>query len=390
MEKAITGIGVGLIVVWMCFLLIYQKNMDLYLDIPELEIRAEIAEGTIEGYEEEADLISYMLLQLQNQNLDYGMRGCPVEQLAEYFSMTYYIQYMELYPDMTLIPPGDYGSSAYEAIAISRLSDYYADLLREGFKELSSYEKLILLDIAEDIPENADGKYYEHMREIREILGARSVHEMVITIQADDKIFDMRWTLVRYKNYWKLLLFTPLSGYKNTVWDMAESEKEVFETVEVNALESDVLPSNYRLLSSCSEEDPEELLNKIVLYLQKEDVWSVMAYCKLYEDVPSVSYTYFENQSQIAYQIQQLFYKLFMPDDEWEEWYRRDLIGRAGSLVGELSTAQMIYTNFSGFKVLDDQGEKMTCRINCRYAQKKIHIIFHLIYDNGWKIESIE
>lgn len=390
MGKAVTWAGVGAILGLMAILFLYQKDVDKDMEVPEPEVQAELADGTLDGYDEEADLVAYMLYQLQDQNLDYGLRGCAVGQLAEYFTMTYYIQYTELYPNLELLPPSEYSSSAYEAIAVSRMSDYYARLLWDGFERFGDYGKLELLNVEEDIPENADGKYYEHMREVEEILGARSVHEVLITVRTDNGFLDMKWTLARYRGGWKVLLFTPLSDYKTMGWNMARTESVESGPVEVSAKESDVLPVNYCFLGANSEEDPEELVRKFLLYLQKEDVWSAMAYYKLYDQKPSADMAYFERQNQAAVEIQNLFYRMFMPDGEMKEWYLRDMDDRAAQLVAELSTAQIVYANFANFEIMESSQEKMKCRIMYGYDNQYEWINFNLIYDNGWKIESIE
>ena len=99
--KAIICTGIGIIIVLMFILWNYQWKIDQEMVIPQAEIQPEITEGTIEGYEEESDLIAYMIYQIENKNLDYALRGCAIEELSRYFSMTYYIQYTEQYPDLS-------------------------------------------------------------------------------------------------------------------------------------------------------------------------------------------------------------------------------------------------------------------------------------------------
>lgn len=390
MEKAIKGTGIGLIIIGLLVLLGYQKYIDENAVIPQSEYQIEANEFTIDGYEEEADLIAYMLYQIQNKNLDYALRGCPIQDLAQYFSLTYYLEYTEQYPDLNLIPPADYGSSAYEAISISRLSQDYASKLTGMFRTLESYGELKLLDVIEDVPENPDGKYYERQDQICEILGARSVREMLVTVQTDQGPITMRWTLARYKRFWKLLLFNPLEEYQSEEANLTENSLETDGQLDISMNESDVLPCNYYFVNDCSEEEPEKLVNRFLLYLQKQDVWSAMTYYELYEQVPSADISYFQRQNQAAVEIQNLFYRFFLPRDDMRDWYLRDMKTRAVQLVGELSSAQVIYAEFAKFEILENNGNQIKCHILYGYNNRYEWINFHLVYHNGWKIESIE
>lgn len=389
-EQGIFAAGIGVILVLIGSLFLYQRHVDAKNVIPQSEWQAEADEFSVEGYEEEEDLIAYMLWQIQEKNLDYALRGCAVQDLAKYFSMTYYIQYTEQYPDLNLIPPADYGSSAYEAISVSRLSRDYAVKLENAFQTLSKYGNLELVDAVEDVPENPDGKYYERQDKICEILGSRSIREMLITVRTDQGTIEMRWTLARYKRFWKLLLFNPLEQYQSMDMNISSSNQEVIGSLDINMDKSDVLICNYYFVNDCSEKKPEELVNIFLLYLQKQDVWSAMTYYKLYDHKPSVDMEYFERQNHAAVEIQNLFYRMFMPDENMKEWYLRDMDDRAVQLVGELSTAQMVYSNFSNYEILESSEHKMKCCIMYGYDNRYDWVTFNLIYDNGWKIESIE
>lgn len=285
-EKGITIAGVLMIFAWMCFLVVYQYKADAEQVNPDSEVIPVAAEGTLRGYEEENDLIAYMLFQIENQNLDYGLRGCATEELAEYYSMTYHLQYTGQYPDLELIPPADYGSPAYKAISIARLTEDYMVKLNDIFQMLAPYGHLKLLSAEEDVPDNPDGMYYERQRQICDILGARSVREMRLLVQTDSGTVMMRWTLARYKKFWKLLLFSPLEEY--SMGGMRVREIETDENVSQcsNMKETDILPCNYRFVNDCSEEDPEEVARKFLLYLQRQDVWSALSYYQLYEQIP--------------------------------------------------------------------------------------------------------
>lgn len=389
-EKRIFTAGIGVILLLIVGLFLYQSRADAKNVVPQSECQTEADEFSVEGYEEEADLIAYMLWQIQEKNLDYALRGCAVQDLAKYFSMTYYLEYTEQYPDLNLIPPADYGSSAYEAISVSRLSWDYTVKLENAFQTLSEYGNLELVDAVEDVPENPDGKYYERQNKICEILGARSVREMLVTVRTDQGTIEMRWTLARYKRFWKLLLFNPLEQYQSADMNVSTNSEEIMESLDTNMNASDVITCNYYFVNDCSEDDPEELVNRFLLYLQKQDVWSAMTYYKLYDEKPSADIEYFERQNQAAVEIQNLFYRMFMPDENMKAWYLRGMADRAVQLVEELSTAQIIYARFANFEILESSADKIKCHIMYGYGNRYEWITFNMIYDNGWKIESIE
>ena len=394
MDKKLIAVGSLLIVLMVGGLFLYQYERDESEVVPQTETveQTERAE-TIPGYEEAEGLVTYMLCRLQQEDLDLALRGCAIPKLAENFNLESYITYTETYDPLGMLPPANWDSTAYIAISEMRMAGYYTQWLQKCMEQLGASHEVKLLDIVEDVPENPDGMYYERRNSICDILGSRSIREMLIHVKVDGQVKELRWTLVRYGKYWSVLLFTSLDGYGLDVPDIRDCEENVSD-VEVQELTcEEILPVNYGILNANGEKTPEDTISRFFKYLMRQDVWSAASYIKVYEPGEELHTTaeLINRETSLAEQLQAFYYRLFFQDQNKYEWYFRALDTRAENVVEDLRSDKIITMSLYdlSFQVELETGECIY-RVIYFYGNESYVCTFILINENGWRIESIE
>ena len=194
MDKRITVIGCLLIVFLAGGLFAYQKYMDGRQVEPFYMTENMDRMETLEGYEEPELLVCYMICQIQRGDLDLALRGCAIENLAEYFVLESYLELTDEFRGIENLPPSETESEAYMGISSARLAGDYAEMLEQCRQLFGSEHEVQLLSVSEYIPENPDGMYYQTRQKLCEALGCRSVSEMQILLRIDGEDKEMYWT----------------------------------------------------------------------------------------------------------------------------------------------------------------------------------------------------
>lgn len=390
MDKKLTILGGVMIAGLMIGLVQYQKEQDRQEVTARVETIEQQRQETISGYEEPEDLIRYMLYQIQNGEQELALRGCAVHSLAEGFNLQAYIEYTENYHPMEMLPPANWDSAAYIAISDMRLAGIYSEWLNICEEQLGTGHTVQLFGMEEDIPENPDGKYYESRQSISDILGARSVKEMVIYVTIDGEPKELHWTLTRHGKYWRVLLFSMLDEFGTEVLDIRPSKQKMDEPQDYACEE--ILPVNYGVLNENGEDDPETTIRRFFIYLTREDVWSAASYIHFYDRGGELHTTadFLEKQADLAKRIQYFYYQMFFFDQARYEWYFRELDTRAGDVVEDLRSDKVDALNVLQIEVLSDMSEDCKVyRVVYEYEGLR-ECVLTLQNQNGWKITGIE
>ncbi len=388
MEKKILILGISIIVLMFGAIGIYELQEEKKAVEPIRYPDSSQEETELEGYEEEEELISYMVYQIREQNLDLALRGCAFQNISEYFMLEYYIQFLNRFEHLDLIPPADTDSEAYRAIINARLATSYASALEQIMQTIAPKGQVELLGIVEDVPENPDGKYYTDRESICEILGARTLREYIIDLKAGDQRMELRCTLARFKKYWKVLSFHSLKDVGIEVVDLRESKGELTESIALDEYQDDVLPCNYYIINDCREDEIEVLLERFFLYLQREDALSAMSYMDLYdqeEDAINLSQC-LARQAEAAKKIQNFYYQTFLYDENYYAWVFRELEHRGGDLAHTLSTTNMLYTSLSNIEEVQNDGAQAVYYLDFMFGSQWFRKEVHLVNKNGWKV----
>lgn len=392
MDKKIAVLGSIMILLLMGGLYKYQKNQDAGEVVAQTEtVEQQETLETISGYEDEAGLIQYMLCQLQNGNLDLALRGCAIQGVADNFNLETYIEYTETYDPLAVLPPSNWESTAYSAISEMRLEGLYAEWLQTAMEELGSAHTVKLYGVEEDVPENPDGKYYENRRTITDILGARSVEEMLIYAEIDGQAKELRWTLTRHGKSWRVLLFTLLDEYGTKTMDIRSTRENLQDMDEISFETQDVLPVDYGILNANGEETPELTVRKFFRYLMRQDVWSAASYIKVYDGEPHTTEELMRRQAEIGEQLQAFYYRMFFNDQEKYDWYFRDLAARAGDISEDIRSDKIITMNLNSMqRVSEESDTSVQIQVGYSYGWKGYSCLMTLVNENGWRITNIE
>ena len=392
-KKGTFIIGIVLILVLVTGLYQYQAVQDQNNVIACGETEEQKREGTVSGFDDETELIRYLFYQVQQDDLDLALRACAIDNLAENFLLRSYIEFTGNYEGVNTLPPSDDESSAYMEISNARLAAHFAEQLQQCREIFGSDHQVKLLHVEEEMPENPDGKYYTDRQSICDILGSAKVREMKITFETDGQTKEMVWTLARYRKNWQVVSFNAIAdGEKRPMKVLTAKADPDWQPLDLSEA-AEIPDVNYTVVAQNAEETPEELLERFLLYLQREDVWSAMSYFTMYDGTQTTHTTaeLLERQGQVAEQLQQFYYHFFFADQNKYAWYFRELDTRARDVVKDLRSNQIVtLSTWGGWP----WGEPIENQVDYQvvYAYKYVghNMHFRLVYDKGWHIESME
>ncbi|MCI8821372.1 MAG: hypothetical protein HFI15_02440 [Lachnospiraceae bacterium] len=306
--------------------------------------------STIDGFESPEETVEYVLYQIHRGDLDLALRGCAIQEIAENFSLQKYLEIMEEFPRTEMLAPADNGDKAYVAVNQAKLVSVYSDMLEQCMGIFGDGYEMDVLRIAVDIPEDADGFYFQEIRDICAITGARDANNVIVDMLIDGVPRQMKLTVARYRKYWKIIQFSEYKRYKYSEPQISEYTDQVLsESLPLvwESLENKILPCNYQLANSTSEKEIEKLVDHLFLYLQRGEIWKAVSYfdiytCPLDRDPDSLL---FGRQSQAAEQLQEFYYQLLLYDRDQMSWIEQNIKSESVSLISLLDASVMIYAD---------------------------------------------
>ncbi len=392
MKRIIDHIGIIILMILIGGILIYENEFALKeAETPYME---RDVEGSVDGYEDPVDTLAYLLFHIQNENLDYALRCCAVADLAEYFDMASYLSFVEEFSGTDFIPPSDEKSGAYWQISVSRLAYDYAVQLDMCMEELVRGHDFEVYEIVSNEPDEPDGRYYERMENISTILGARDVCEMMVYGELDGTPVELRFSLARYKRYWKVLSFSTLAYYESRKPDIRISRKDLSNenVMDLERMAEDVLPQNYNLIYSHGEEDAEELVSNFFLYLQRGDTISAMTYFDMGPSEGEIPVTLetLEHQKKVAEWMQDFYYRIFLYDDYDMAWAARHFLDEPGHIPEELYFRNMVFVDFTVIEMTEETENDCSYTVQYWYDGQRFTNVLTLSYTDKWRIINIE
>lgn len=386
MKKAVSYLA---IVIFAVLLLSYSKYGSLQAVKSPLE---EELFYTTEGFEEPEEAVTYFLYQVQQNNMDGALRVCAISDLAEYFSLTNFIEYTGQFSGISMLPPAEMENKAYIEISRMRLAYKYGLLFQKEYNALAHGQQMKILDVRKIEPENPDGMYYENRKAISQIMGAREVAEVCAYVQTDEQIQELHFSLARYKKYWKMILCNDLEKWhdpKPAI--LLVEEKSDFDAagVALDGMDEIILPPNYYILTPQKADTKEILASDFFLYLQRGDTLSAISffYHPGETDAVSVLET-LRLQKEAAIRLQKMYYGMLLYDQQTVEWAERHYSDEPDAIPKLLDTKNMIFSSYSGVDNLIEDGNYSAIKINYGYADQWYSVILNLINRDGWYIDS--
>lgn len=350
-------------------------------------------EDDLKGYEEPEETVAYLMAHIMDGDLEKALRSCAIDDLAKYFNMSLYLQYGEDFVWLDMIPPADSDDEAYCNISRLRLASDYGHKIQECIDQLSSGKELKIYDIAVDEPENPDGKYYERLSSIEEILGARDVCECIVYMSVDDIPLELHLSLARYKRFWKVILFSPMDQYKMDGLYIIEGDKvaEEAEIMNLSDYQKETLPLNYLLINSRSEEDIDQMIYNYCIYLQRGDILSALTYYDFGNggEEPQFSLELLDRQEEAARELQLLYYQMLLWKTDFE-WAGRHYEDAPEYIVDFLRIMNMQYVNFVNAGEIGRNEDEIIYQIRYSYDNGIFSRNLVFSHQDGWKILRLE
>ena len=370
----------------------YYQSFEVVKAVENPVVTEEEEEGDLMGYEDPLETVAYLMAYIKKGKVEPALRSCAIEDIAEYANLAEYLNYTEDYQGINMIPMVD--SDAYCEIAKIRLASDYGNMIWKCIKYLSRKKDLVIWDIALDEPENPDGKYYQRLERISNILGSRDVCECVVSMSVDGDPMELHLSLAKYKRFWKVILFTPMAQYKEEEPDIRAVRARMEETgnVPVN-LESyldELLPLNYRLINSRHGDSAEDTINKCWIYLQRGDILSALTYFDFGngDEDPEFSLKLLRRQRKVAVQLQKFYYETFLYHADLE-WAKRHYEDSPEYIQDFLWISNMQYAKMRSIKETESIDGYITYRVRYSYDGKIFSRNLLMSNDNGWKIVAM-
>lgn len=368
-----TELAVGLICIVAIFILILcYQYVCVIAPVEEPVIVEEESDLQAEGFEEAEDTISYLLLQLENGNIENALRVCAIEDISDYFNMTLYLEYTEDFRGTEMIPTCESEGDGYSVISSVRLAADYGNIIQECIDQISEADSVEVYNIIKDEPENPDGKYFQRMESISNILGARDVAEYVVYMKADDIPLELHLSMVKYRRFWKVLQFSSLQTVGINCLDLSKSSEVMDDMpLDLDSYAGIMLPMNYFLLRSQSFQDTQTMLQSFCMYLQRGDVLSALA-CYEWpsgDEQQEFNQEVLQKQKDAAVQIQEYYYRMFLSEVDFA-WVERHYYDEAEYLPEELRLPNMQYVDFYSIDFVQENENIEEYRISYGYNQK--------------------
>lgn len=371
--------------------ILYYQNVHVIEEVEEPMVEEEESEDMRKGYKEPEEAVAYLMAQIAGGDLERALRVCAVEDVAGYFDTPLYLEYTEDYQGMDMIPPGD-NDEGYNVIARLRLASDYGHMLQACMEELASDGSVEVYEIRRDEPENPDGKYYQRLESISNILGARDVCECIVYLKAGDAPKEMHLSLAKYKSYWKVVSFSTMKQYRRTKPDIRTSRADFSEeAMDLEEYREEQLPMNYILMKSRTEADPDRLVSNYYIYLQRGDVLSALTYHDFGNggEEPVFSLELLDRQKEAAVRLQDLYYQMFLRKTDFE-WAKRHYYDTPGYIPAFLRMSNMQYVDFipQGMQYVD--GEDSFYQLGWLYDGEWYSRRLYMAEQDGWRILSME
>lgn len=318
MRKTEIAGGIVCLIVLLSMILIYQKVYWVQ-PVEEPVVVEEESEAVIDGFDEAPEAIRYLLAQIEACDVENALRICAIYDIANYFNMPLYLEYTEVYKGIDMIPACEDDGDGYSIISEIRLASDFGENIQKCIETLSGPHLMEVYEIVNNEPENPDGKYYQRLRQICDILGAREVAEYTVYLKVDETPMELHLSMVKYRGGWKLLQFADLeldAEEPGIYTGRRALEGEPLELTDYRELK---MPMNYYLINENPTGDINQLLKNFCMYLQRGDVLSALA-CYSYGgngDTPGFSLELLQRQKDAATQLQTFFYQMFLNDADF-------------------------------------------------------------------------
>lgn len=366
-------------------------------------------ESTIEGFEKPADIVAYIFSALKKNDLDMGLRAFPIDEKMLNMDTGKVLDSLGIFSTNNT-----YMTSAWQTYAplssVELTQDYTEEFLKLQEK-LDGKEFTIKSVFAAFPDKQLTPEYRKSMREKCEQWGADAGAEVFANIEIDSKNYLMGFTLLQYYGFWKIDSFSSSllekAGYhgvaemtedkiselqnkksEETLWkELKGKDKKNSKKNTVKNPENEMLVPNYFVLNSSHGSSPEEVIEKFVLSLQKQDITMLMSLFENYEINIQNMEKILIRQGIIGREVQSFYYYLLGNKFASLEEVQLETLGMTGNeIVKKSNPEEVFYLDLVEICKINDYEY-----VGVYYFNGKHYISgFNLIEDEeGWKIKSL-
>lgn len=366
-------------------------------------------ESTIDGFEKAADVVTYVFSALKKNDLDMGLRAFPIDEKMLNMDTGKVLDSLGMFSTNNT-----YMTSAWQTYAplssVELTQDYTEEFLKLQEK-LDGKEFTIKSVFAAFPDKQLTPEYRKSMREKCEQWGADAGAEVFANIEIDSKNYLMGFTLLQYYGFWKIDSFSSSlleeAGYhgvaemtedkiselqnkksEETLWkELKGKDKKNSKQNTVKNPENEMLVPNYFVLNFSHGSTPEEVIEKFVLSLQKQDITMLMSLFENYEINIQNMEKILIRQGIIGREVQSFYYYLLGNKFASLEEVQLETLGMTGNeIVKKSNPEEVFYLDLVEICKINDYEY-----VGVYYFNGKHYISgFHLAEDEeGWKIKSL-
>lgn len=402
-------LGLGAVFLLTLIIMGYKYQIARQYAEPTVVTKELSRESTIEGFEEPDGIVRYVFSALKKNDLDMGLRAFPIDEKMLNMDTGKILDSLG-----TFSTNNTYMSSQWKTYAplssVELTQDYTEEFL--DIQKALEGKAFTVKDVLAVFPEQQlTSEYKKSMRENCEKWGADAGAEVFAEIEAEGKNYIVGITLLKYCNFWKIDSFSSSlleeTGYHGIIevtekeakklqnkqlekrlWKDLESQdkKNSSEKKAINP-EDEMLVPNYFVLNSSYGKNPEDVIGKFVLSIQKHDITTLMTYFEIYDELPENIEDVLIQQGLVGREVQSFYYYLLGNEFASLKEIKLENLGMTGSEIVKKSNPEEVF-------YLDLVG---TCKINDNqyigiYYFNGTHYIsgFTLLESKqGWKIQSL-
>lgn len=389
-----------------------RKIVDATVETQELQRTAEFDKLNHPEY-----LVRYLLSAMEKRDVDMALRGFAMDESILNIRLEKIISAEEqFYTDMEIAPSGSY--KTYNEVSAAELAGKYSQSIQMLLDFFGENDKIVVKDIDYVEPEQQlSSEIISKNAKITEAKGGDCICEMMVLVECKGQEYILGITLNHYGDYWKILHLgaelsettqeEPIRLIDTEEYDILKGKvkknkfqkelQDLFIDIELFEEETEpdnyeeLLPANYFIVNRLKEDSPQKVIDKFVLYIEKEELVRAIGYCMDVngEELEHSTVSILEKQADYAKEIKRFCYGFLGCDYERNE-SSLEQIGKSGSRIQEeLSPHNFMYFDLLNTFLIVDNGDEKQYIVCYLYGGKYYVSGMTLVNRDGWQIQSL-
>lgn len=404
---------IGLIGIIIC----YQLSESRRIAVPTVETQELQRNAELDKLNHPEYLVRYLMSAVEKQDVDMALRGFAMDESILNIELEKIIAAQDqFYTDMEIAPSGSY--KTYNEVSAAELAGKYSQSFQVLLDFFGENDKIIVKDIDYVRPEQQlSSEKISKNEKVIEAKGGDCICEMMVLVEYNGQEYILGITLNHYEDYWKVLhLGAELSEtteeepirlidaeeYNILIGKMKKNKfqkelQDLFIDIELFEEETEpdnyekLLPANYFIINGLKEESPQKVIDKFVLYIEKEELVRAIGYCMDVKEgeLEHTTVDVLQRQADCAKAIKRFCYG-FLGCDYERNGSSLEQIGKSGSRIQEeLSPHNFMYFDLLNSFLIEDNGDEKQYIVCYLYGGEYYISGMTLVNRAGWQIQSL-